>query len=519
MNGGEPRRLARIGPILLVGLINLYFCVDARIGVAQSRTPTLTATPTATPDQPPTPTPGSGGQPANDNFADVAVIFGLPFSDSVDNTGATTEPGEPQNCDFLSRTVWYSFTPTVNTMVRADMAGSTFFDTHLNVYEAVGPGFGGLSFLNCAEFGSSLTFTVQAGTTYYLQAGDVFTGGGILEVNLQEILPPPNDDFTDATVIGGLPFTDRVDTTAASFESGEPTPSCFNAQNGTVWYAFTPAASGSVSASAGGSFFPAVVAAYTGNSLASLTEVGCRLFSDVLTLDASAGATYFFQVAGIFGESGPLQFQLDVTPPPVANFSYSPSDPSTYETVQFYDNSYDPGQVGIQSFTWNFGDGATATGSSPTHRYAADGDYTVQETVTTLDGRTASTSQTVHVATHDVAITKFSVPNAAKAGQTRAISVGVNSRRYPETVQVALYKSVPGNCYPSGCFQSVGWLTQFVPVRPSNRTTDFNFSYTFTSEDAAIGKVTFRAVASIIEARDALSADNEAISSPTKVGR
>jgi len=58
-----------------------------------------------------------------------------------------------------------------------------------------------------------------------------------------------------------------------------------------------------------------------------------------------------------------------------------------------------------------------------------------------------------------------------------------------------------------------------VPVRPSNRTTDFNFSYTFTSEDAAIGKVTFRAVASIIEARDALSADNEAISSPTKVGR
>ena len=77
-----------------------------------------------------------------------------------------------------------------------------------------------------------------------------------------------------------------------------------------------------------------------------------------------------------------------------------------------------------------------------------------------------------------------------------------------------LYKSIPGG------FQLVGSYIQSVPVRPANRTTAFTFNYTFTTSDASVGKVTFRAVASIVNARDALPADNEAISSPpTKVTR
>jgi PKD repeat protein len=225
------------------------------------------------------------------------------------------------------------------------------------------------------------------------------------------------------------------------------------------------------------------------------------------------GTTYYFQVDDLFGQGGPLEFRLEVAPQPVANFGFSPSDPSVFDVVQFFDFSFDPGDVDFASKTWTFGDGATGTGCCPTHQYAADGDYTVQLTVTTLDGRTASTSQTVLVRTHDVAITKFSAPKSATAGQTRSIAVGINSRRYPETVEVQLFKSVPGG------FQFVGVLTQSVPVRPSNRTTNFNFSYTFTGADAQVGKVTFKAVARIVDARDALPADNEAIASPTKVSR
>ncbi len=325
-------------------------------------------------------------------------------------------------------------------------------------------------------------------------------------------VPPPNDDFGDATEITTLPFSDTVDTTGATREPEEPVAPCdFGPLSGTVWYAFTPPESESISASANGSFFSAMVAVYTGNSLASLTELGCQPFGGLLTLDASVGTTYYFQVAGLFGQGGPLQFQLTVPPPPVASFGFFPSDPSIFDTIQFFDTSFDPVGAGFQSFTWDFGDGATATGSFTTHQYAADGDYTVQHGVTTVDGRTASTSQIVHVQTHDVAITKFSTPNAAKAGQTRSISVGLSSKRSPETVEVDLFKSTQG-----GLVQ-VGFLTQSVPVRPSNRTTDFDFSYTFTSADATIGKVTFRAVATIMGARDALPADNEAISLPVKV--
>jgi hypothetical protein len=95
----------------------------------------------------------------------------------------------------------------------------------------------------------------------------------------------------------------------------------------------------------------------------------------------------------------------------------------------------------------------------------------------------------------------------------RSRGVHLAFRRYAETVEVQLFRSVPGG------FQQFGSLTQSVPMNPKNGTTDFAFSYTFTADDATIGKVTFRAVAVISGARDALPADNEAIAPPTKVSR
>ena len=459
---------------------------------------------------------GSLAAATNDNFADATVIGTLPFTDAVDNTTATTESGEPQFCYFSPKTVWYSFTAGANAPVKADMAGSSFGDTILRVYQQTGSGFGGLVIIGCGSYADSFSFNAQAGTTYYIQAGSIYSDGGDLQVNLNEIPPPANDDFVNATLITALPFSETTDTSAASTETGEPAPSCASTSTATIWYAFTPETSGSVSAYIIANRFSAVVAVYTGNPPTGLTEIGCRSYSGLLTFHADSGTTYYVQVGGAYsGQGGPVYFQLDVAPPPVARFFSYPNDPSIFDTVQFYDASYDPGNVGFQSYLWSFGDGATATGCCPTHRYTADRDYTVEITVTTFDGRTASNSQIVHVKTHDVAITRFFVPNSAASGQTRDITVGVSSKLYPENVQVQLFKSAPG----SGGYQLVGTLTQFVPVRQGNRTTDFSFSYTFTSDDASIGKVTFMAVAAIVAARDALPADNEAIAPPTNVMR
>jgi PKD repeat protein len=453
---------------------------------------------------------------SNDAFATATVIGALPFSDVVDISAASMEAGEPtSSCSggaSSQRTVWYAFTPAVTAVVTASVAAQ--FSTVVGVYSG---GLGSLAEITCRSpfVVRDATFLAQAGTTYHIQVDGMFGQIGVVELHLEVLPPPPNDLFVNATAIGALPFSGTVDLTAASTEGGEPSPSCaapFGGVSSSAWYHFTPTVTGSISANAFSGGFSNVVAAYTGSSVTGLTEVACGVFGNRATFRAVANTTYYFQVSGLFGQRGPLEFRLDVTPPPVANFFFFPFDASVFDVVQFVDQSFDPGGVGFAPPAWTFGDGTTGTGN-PTHRFAADGDYSVQLTVTTLDGRTAVASQTVHVRTHDVAITRLSVPQTARSGQTKRLEVSINSRRYAETVEVQLFRSVPGG------FQQFGSLTQSVPMNPKNGTTDFAFSYTFTADDAQIGKVTFRAFAVISGARDALPADNEAIGPPTKVSR
>ncbi len=201
-------------------------------------------------------TPALAAAPGNDNFDFATAIGTLPFSDSLDITEATTELGEP-GC-FTSQTAWYSFTPTANAVVTVDTQGSDFSDTTLDVYQSIGSGIGNLNLLNCASFGGSYTFNAQVGTTYYLQAGKYFGGVGTVRVNVQEIPPPANDNFSNAISIGHLPYSTNFDTTAATFENGEPVPSCFvyPIPDPTIWFSYTPAQDETIMTSVNGSNLP-----------------------------------------------------------------------------------------------------------------------------------------------------------------------------------------------------------------------------------------------------------------------
>ena len=80
---------------------------------------------------------------------------------------------------------------------------------------------------------------------------------------------------------------------------------------------------------------------------------------------------------------------------PTAAFAASPPEARVGQTVQVFDSSSDPEGLGIAWRAWDFGDGSTATGASPTHRYEQAGAITITLTVGTFDGRVGTAKRTV----------------------------------------------------------------------------------------------------------------------------
>lgn len=331
--------------------------------------------------------------------------------------------------------------------------------------------------------------------------------------------PPTNDDFDNAPLVRRLPYTTTANTSEATAAPDDPL-NCYN--NGSVWYAFRPRADVFVEANTFGSDYDTTLAAYTGRR-GALTMVLGACNDDFSSLQsrvrftAQAGVTYYFMVGVCCGNGGSgggnLTFTLQEVEPgaPNVDLYMYPSEPSIYDDTHFYSGAWDPEGLGIESWQWDWGDGGTASGESVTHRYAVDGDYTIRHSVTTVDGRSATVTRLLTVKTRDVAITSFTRPRSAREGQVRKLVIGLSNKRYPETVVVDLYRSVPGG------FEWFGSHTQGIPVRMGQRTTDIYFNYAFTQQDAEIGKVVFKAVVYLQNGRDALPADNEFISFAVKV--
>jgi PKD repeat protein len=103
---------------------------------------------------------------------------------------------------------------------------------------------------------------------------------------------------------------------------------------------------------------------------------------------------------GLSVTSAPKQVTVLAATNPVASFVNSPTNPLVLETVTFNGSasSVPPGRQ-IQSWTWDFGDGTSATTSGPTtsHVYTLAKTYTVTLTVTDDIGRTNTISRTLTI--------------------------------------------------------------------------------------------------------------------------
>jgi len=452
--------------------------------------------------------------PTNDDFVNATVINSVPFHETVNVAGTTLEPGEPTPCGSgVLGTVWYSFTPSITQIIEADNFGGIGGD--MNVYAQTGAGFLGLSPVHCSGY-NPVVFTAQAGTTYFFQTDiPFFTSSGDLVVNVTAPPTPANDNFASATPAVELPLYVGVDTTGASTEAGEPSPSCAFNSTGSVWYSFTPSANQTVEAFTQSFFGSSAIAVYTGTSLSNLTELGSSCFGGPAWVQLHANTTYYFQVVGTYGAQGSITVYVYPAPLPVVNFFANPSfEPAPGEVITFQNSSYDLAGFALGPASWDFGDGTTLTTTDMfvTHQYAKDGDYTVTLRMTTTDGRTGTAQQVFNVATHDVAVSQLSVPMAAKSGQTKPISVTVrNSGDSAEQIWLNLYVATGGG------FQLIRQVTPTVSANGPKHPTTFSFNYRFTASDATVGKVVFKAEVILPNHRDLFPGDNVLVSPAVKV--
>ncbi|KAA0008454.1 MAG: PKD domain-containing protein, partial [Thermoplasmata archaeon] len=80
--------------------------------------------------------------------------------------------------------------------------------------------------------------------------------------------------------------------------------------------------------------------------------------------------------------------------PPVANFTWQPTNPTDLDKVLFTSTSYDSDGT-IVNYTWQFGDNTTAYGMNVTHLFANDGTYNVTLVIIDDDGAIATITKSI----------------------------------------------------------------------------------------------------------------------------
>ena len=141
--------------------------------------------------------------PTNDTYDGRTVIGGLPFTESLDTTEATTDADDAElnaQCEAPSTdaSVWYEFTPASDVSVLVDVSGS---DYPAGVLVATGSP-GSFAIVACGPGG--ISFPATTGETYAIlvidDQSDGAGNGGILNIVVDEALPPPS---IDVAITGG----------------------------------------------------------------------------------------------------------------------------------------------------------------------------------------------------------------------------------------------------------------------------------------------------------------------------
>lgn len=112
---------------------------------------------------------------------------------------------------------------------------------------------------------------------------------------------------------------------------------------------------------------------------------------------------------------------------PTANFTYSAQSLEVGKSISFDGTGSSDSDGSISRYEWDFGDGAAATGATPTHTYSSPGNYTVSLTVTDNDGSSRTTNREIRISDSRPSVSTVSVEDApinySDAATTQNITV------------------------------------------------------------------------------------------------
>ena len=194
-----------------------------------------------------------------------------------------------------------------------------------------------------------------------------------------------NDDFGSATIVNAWPFTDTISTTEATAAVDDP--SCSGNEH-SVWYSLTPSTNATIEVDTAGSDYATTLSVYTG-ARGALDQLSCTPYGGRVSVDVSAGTTYFFMVGSACcgGPGGTLVFTLNG---PVTNDEIGGAIPLTLNTTVTEDTTRattgadDPtacasGFGGYHSVWFSF----TATQSQPLEFDRSGSSYEGESTILT----------------------------------------------------------------------------------------------------------------------------------------
>jgi hypothetical protein len=272
--------------------------------------------------------PSLAGITTIDECSGAEQITSLPFSVVVDDVSlATGNPTDPAlTCGSGSyprgsHSVWFKFTPTETAQYQANTFPSTY-DTVLAVLQGA---CGSYTQVACNDdyAGSTRSFVNwqgQAGVTYLIEITSYgTTAAGVLCLEVRK----PNDECSQAEVIGSLPYEAWEYTGYATTAANDPILSCGRPEaprgGRSVWHRFQPTHSAWYQVSASGSSYDVVTAVFSG-SCGSLTEVACGVCfvgqQQSLQFYGQAGQQYYVETASYLpSDSGILRLRLSAVPP------------------------------------------------------------------------------------------------------------------------------------------------------------------------------------------------------------